>query len=228
MISFPGNRTGRIVLFCLAIFLLPGICDAQDEVAGLFLKKERRGENIIGVQVNELIRQLTLTDPTSTARQNPYMFTYAHNSRRSNWGIRAGLGLQSGTFSGGNGFGVDTSSKVLAGNVRFGVIKSFSILDKVVCGFGADIVYNHLERELRGGSRFGGFFSEDKITAYSYGGGLVATLRYQFNKHLALGTEGSFYYVVGEQKMSNIPFSNEKINSATFNLPVAIYFIVNI
>lgn len=217
------------LLLATAFLIMAPCCYAQETTEGELVKKQSGGEHLIGVQLNELIRQVSLNDATETAVQNPYLITYMYNSLKDNWGVRIGLGLQTGTSAPGNFFGVDTLSKVFNLNLRFGFMKSIRLADKLVCGLGGDLVFYHVDRTTSENASFG-FGGDRKLNIDGYGGGPVASVRYEFTRHISVGTETSFYYTFGTQKVSDGSFTShdEKISNGSFNLPIALYFIIKI
>jgi hypothetical protein len=220
----------RKILPVMLILFAANKGNAQTETTLTPPKAEH--EHFFGLQLNELIRQFTTVDPTATTQQNPYLLTYATNSKRTNWGIRTGLGLQVGTSTGSNSnFGIDTTSKIFAVEWRGGVAWSHNITAKFISGVGFDLVFNYSKRETTQSSGGIGFADNIKTEITTYGAGPVASLRYQFTQRIALGTEASFYYTAGTDK-SNVNGSpdntSQKLSRGTFNLPVAIYFIIKI
>src|SRR6188768_1945184 len=47
----------------------------------------------IGVQVNELLRQLINLNETNEIIDNPYLFTYSIFTNKSGWGLQGGFGF---------------------------------------------------------------------------------------------------------------------------------------
>ena len=221
----------RKILPVALTFLAVSRVNAQTDTTLTRPKVEH--EHFFGVQLNELISQFTVANATTVPSQNPYLLTYATNSKRTNWGIRMGLGLQVGASSGlNNSIGIDTSSKLFAIQWWGGGAWSHNFSEKLICSIGFDIVINYSKRETTDNGGGGiGFGDDTKTEIVTYGTGQAATLRYQFTKRIALGTEASFYYITGSQKLTingSTDNSSQKISNGTFNLPVAIYFIIRV
>ncbi|MCD6012743.1 MAG: hypothetical protein K0Q79_2605 [Flavipsychrobacter sp.] len=225
------------VVLCSMILLAAHACFAQDTVA----KRQRMHDHFIGVQLNELVRQVISEDITGNLKPNPYLLTYAENSRRSDFGIRAGLGGQFHKLKNKSApafFPLDTISKLTSVQLRFGVIWSKSVYKNFVAGLGVDLAGNYHNENIKVMETGGSFpiFSESSTLAITYGGGPVVTLRYDFTQRIALGTEASFYYMVGSSKVYNVanngtPTNKDtenQISSGSLNLPVVLYFTVRI
>jgi len=202
------------------------------------VKKTRTDDCYIGVQINGLINEVFGGSTNSSiVNQNPYLFTFSEISKETGWGFRAGLGLQAGTSTNANStskinFTPDSTFKIFELHLRVGVEKSFKVYNKIFGGVGMDLVYNDIKNDLKlsyTGFTPGTTGEEVKTTGSSYGGGPVASLRYQFTDRIALGTEASFYYVTGDEKITVVSVGDngkQTISAGTFNLPIAFYFIV--
>src|SRR5688572_22237944 len=58
----------------------------------------------VGVQVNQLIRQILNFSGGSSSINNPYLLTYAVNSPQTGWGANFGLGYTFNEFNDGDAF----------------------------------------------------------------------------------------------------------------------------
>ena len=206
----------------------------------------RRYTHQVGVQVNELIRQVFNfnSNTANTANTNPYLLVYHINARKSGLGLRIGLGYNYQNFT--NDDGITRQESTLNDfRGRFGFEKMFHISRKWTAGAGIDGVFNSNNDYTKSTIR-----SFDTTTTIitskiqNYGGGGMAWLRYQVGRHILIGTETSFYYTTGNQKddvsitkrkfsgQGNSPLvtsttsvDNNK-SAGSLSIPVAFYLLV--
>ncbi|HYD20210.1 MAG TPA: hypothetical protein VEB40_01945, partial [Flavipsychrobacter sp.] len=78
-------------------------------------------EHQVGVQANELIRQVfNFNNNGSSALNNPYLFTYSLNWKKPGIGIRLGVGPDFRSFKEDNGV-VQQENNINVLNARFGI-----------------------------------------------------------------------------------------------------------
>lgn len=218
-------------------------CYAQTDAPSV--KKDPVVDQYIGVQMNQLIRQVfNFNNSTSTANVSPYLLTYNINSKKTGLGIRAGIGYNYLSTSSDDGI-TATTSKLNDLQVRVGVDRAFRLSDRWSAGAGIDFIYNNNNDNTSSTIN-----SSDTVTTVtktassSYGGGPMGWLRFHVTEHVLIGTEASFYYVTGKQTVTtdvtDAPFggggfggttttetvSKPTISQGTFSLPVAFYLIV--
>jgi hypothetical protein len=213
-------------------------CFGQDSVARR--ERERAHDHFIGVQLNELVRQVISDDITAGLKANPYLLTYAVNSKNTNFGWRWGIGIQTHklrTGSDGTFFAFDTVSRLFSLQLRGGVMWSKKVYKNFVAGLGIDQVGNYHYERIKVLESSGSHFSRMEHTAevLTFGGGPVVSLRYDFPKSITLGTEASFYYMAGTSSIkgtfsgtSTNNGSKQKISDGTFNSPAVLYLIIRI
>ncbi len=209
--------------------------------------KEKMVDQYIGVQLNGLIRQVfNFNNSTSSTNVNPYLLTYTINSKKTGWGIRAGVGYNYNSSTSSNDGGISTTdSKINDLQARLGVDKLFKLSDKWSAGAGLDLVYNtnndHTINTENASFGNGGIVTDTKTVSSTYGGGPMAWLRYNISQKILVGTEASFYYVTGNTKSTisisdpnnfnpaNVPtVTSGNIGQGTFNSPVVFYLVVKL
>jgi hypothetical protein len=183
-------------LLLIAMFAMTtAITYAQDEAS-----TTKKLDHQVGVQVNELIRQVFNFNNTGTSNNNPYLVTYSIGLVKSGWGLRLGAGYTVRSFANDNGVNA-TESTIDAVHLRFGVEKKYDLSDRWTTGVGIDGLYdndkNNTESVVRG---FDTTTTNTKSLVTSYGGGAMAWLRFAITPKVLIGTETSFYYRTGFQK----------------------------
>ena len=215
-----------------------------DDASASAGKHEKQCDQYIGVQLNGLIRQVfNFNSSTTSTVVNPYLLTYNINSRKTGWGLRAGIGYNYNSTSSDDGI-TATTTKVNDLQVRIGIEKAFTLSDKWSAGAGLDGVYNNNNDNTTNMVRSGDTVTTTtKTVGSSYGGGPMAWLRYNITPRILIGTEASFYYVTGKTKntvdVTDVPFggggggitttettSNPKVSQGVFSSPVVFYISV--
>jgi len=232
----------------LSILLLAGCmvdCFAQTDASTT--TKEPTVDQYIGVQMNDLIRQVFNFNngATTTPITNPYLLTYNINSKKTGWGLRAGIGYNYSSISSNDGI-TATTTKLNDLQFRIGVEKAFWSTSHWSAGAGLDFVYNtNNDNTTSTVSSTDTSTTATKTVSSSYGGGPMGWLRYRVSQHIMIGTEASFYYTTGKQKnttdLTNTNIdpntgqtftsttettSNPTITTGSFTMPVVFYLIV--
>lgn len=211
--------------------------NAQNEAVKGADSSGRRYNHYIGLQLNELIRQVFNYD--KTADGNPYQLTYSLTSVKNKWNLRSGIGAN---FSNQTNIGtyIDTTIKSLSVQVRVGAERSFKLYKRFVGGIGLDIVYDYRKEEnIQKESQLNAPTSNDELdnttTRELFGGGPELSLKYQFSNRIAVGTELELYYLNGtkENKIIDKNFATDRsksisIKQSTINTPVVFYLIIKL
>ena len=206
-------------------------------------KQEKMFEHSIGVQLNPLIRQVLNFNNSTTATNanvSPYLVTYNINLKKTGWGLRIGGGYNYSSVKNDDGV-TATNTKLNDVQLRVGIEKAFTLSPKWSAGAGLDFVYNsNDDNNVAVTTSFDTITTTTKTTTSSYGGGPMAWLRYNITEKILIGTETSFYYLTGKDKItvtttitdfsgssnSSDSKTDNKVASGTFTLPVAFYVIV--
>lgn len=225
-------------LFIALLVIIPAIAYAQDAI-----NPAKKLEHQVGIQVNELIRQVFNFNNTGNSNNNPYLVTYSAGLVKSGWGLRVGGGYTVRSFANDNGVNA-TESTIDAVHLRFGVEKKFQLSEKWTTGVGIDGLYdndkNNTTSVVRG---FDTTTTTTKSLVTSYGAGTMAWLRFAITPKVLIGTETSFYYRTGFQKeqvdiskrsqqIVGKPITNSSskidndLKAGSFNVPVAFYIVI--
>ncbi len=216
---------------------------AQD---GPATPKQKIFEHQVGVQANELIRQVFNFNTNNNTLNNPYLLTYSLNWKKPGIGIRMGIGPDFRSFKDDDGI-VQQENNINILNARFGFEKTFILSDKWSAGAGVDGVYSNDVSYTKTFTRSFDSTSTDIASRTStMGGGAMGWLRYHITPRILIGTETSFYYTSGdfrqdisittktsggiigqpnvfETKTTKI---DNKVEFGKFNLPMVFYLIV--
>lgn len=208
----------------------------KDAVSG---PKEKKFDHIFGVQLNDLMRQIiTFNNATAAANTNPFLFTYNMNSRKSGWGLRAGLGMTINSSTANDNVTKRTSD-INDVQFRIGGEKAFSLSNKWSVGAGIDVVVKTNDDHTTAVTNNGYIFTTNTDTkAATLGGGGMAWLRYSLTERILLGTETSFYYLRGTSKQTittsdtspynyyNETKTNDDVTEAKISVPVVFYISI--
>jgi hypothetical protein len=216
---------------------------AQTESNTVQTKPGKLFQHQVGVQVNELIRQVFNFNNSSSTNTNPYLATYSINTVKGGWGARIGLGYDYRSISNDDGITARTS-KLNDLRGRFGLEKMFALSSNWSAGVGLDAVVNYDDDYTK--SVLHSFDTVTTITTSkitTYGGGPMAWLRYHISSKVLIGTETSYYYTTGKQDdniaVSRYVFSgqskelrttfttvNDTRSEGKLSIPVAFFLIV--
>lgn len=206
-------------------------------------KSEKMFEHQVGVQMNQLIRQVFNFSNVATTNNNPYLLTYTLTHIKSGVGIRLGAGYEQRSFVDDDGVS-SRDGKITDMNFRAGIEKSFKLGSGFTTGVGADFVMDKSTDDTKSLLR-----SVDttkivtKSTVNNIGGGAMAWLRYDISKKILVGTETSFYYRTGKIKqdvtvakkdlttpaqpwVETTTSLNNTQSEGIFSVPVVFYLIV--
>jgi hypothetical protein len=220
---------------------------AQEQTDILPKPKTKKFEHKIGVQANELIRQVFNFSNTASNINNPYLLIYSGNHIRTGLGIRGGVGYTLRNIADDNGIN-KLETHINDVSARFGLEKSFRLSDKWSAGAGLDFVYSNANNETKNVlNSFDSVTTVTKTLVSNYGGGPMVWLRYHITPRILIGTETSVYYTTGIDKQTieitrkefspgpnpkpqfktTISQTDNKLSDMIMSPPVAIYLIVN-
>ncbi|RYD58953.1 MAG: hypothetical protein EOP56_01615 [Sphingobacteriales bacterium] len=219
---------------------------AQDDIAEQ--PKTKRFEHQVGVQMNELIRQVFNFNSAPAAINNPFLVTYSINLAKSGWGLRTGIGYNRSTT--GNDDGVtkqDNDNNNI--QARLGIEKAFRLASRWSTGVGIDGLYGNDNITTTTVVRASDTTTTKvKSSINTMGAGPMGWLRFNVTDRILIGTEASFYYRFGETKQTvtitrrefnnNVPpFGGSQIITKTskvdkeiadgsFRMPVVLYLSI--
>lgn len=223
----------RILVVIVGLTLTHTLFAQQQPEEGFVSERaDRKVNHYIGLQANQLIRQLLSFGGNSSAIVNPYLLTYSVNSKTTGVGFAAGLGYSSIKTKSTDVF-VNTTSTVNDLALRVGIEKKSYLSKRWMAGFGADILAesNKAESETNTGNPS----QNPKVTTTTsrFGFGPRVTLNWQFHDKILLGTEASFYFkwISQEQTSQNTGMNNqpkESLRSFAFTLPAVLFVSVKL
>jgi hypothetical protein len=192
-------------------------------------KKERTASHYIGLQANQLLRQLISFGGNSTPVFNPYTLIYTVNSKKSGFGFSTGLGYSSIQTRSTDNF-VSLVSKTNDIAWRFGLEKKKYLSKNWLVSLGGDILLESSKSETistTNGSSPITVSSKEKRSGF----GPRASLSYQFHNRLLVGTEASYYFkwINVEQHSVNSGQPNSpdsKLKQHSFTLPAVIFLVM--
>lgn len=202
--------------------------------------KQKRFHHQVGVQVNELIRQVfQFGNGSTSANNNPYLLVYHINTLKGGWGARLGVGYTYRSFTDNDAVN-KRESDINNMQLRLGIEKAFQLSGKWTVGIGVDGLYNTDNNKTISTTKA----QDTSVTVSttevrSMGGGAMGWLRYNLTDYIVLGTETSFYYLSGDQKQdisiarrgfNQVTTSTSKTDNKTsegvFRIPVALYLLI--
>jgi len=237
----------KTILCCTAALLLFSTVKA-DESDSLKIKKT---DQYVGVQVNQLIRQLIDLNNSNNILTNPYLLNYGIYSAKSNWGIEVGFGFNYQKVK-DNISSTNQETEFNNSFYRVGIARKFEMAKRLESGLALDYIGSYQLNKTFSFSvtEFNGFSDSTNTSSTSKikssGCGLRAHLRYGISKHIFIGTEMTCYYTKTHNKTnvivsetftdnfdpdnntSTIDTSNTDVDESHFvmSLPVAIILLI--
>ncbi len=172
-----------VILFCSSV-----VFAQQDSTS-------KTVNHYVGVQANQLIKQLfNLSNSTSTVN-NPYLLVYAVNSTRTGWGLNAGLGYTYNQIKNGDAINrLETNINNFF--FRVGVEKKTNLGKKWILSGGLDIINDNQKNNTKNISTGSIFETETKSKGWGFGP--RATLNFKITNRILLATECTYYFRAGE------------------------------
>ena len=204
----------------------------------------------IGVQANQLIKQIVNLNSGSSSIDNPYLLVYSIKDNKTGWGAAAGIGYEFQKIH--DLLPENRESKMNNLFFRAGVTRKSMVSKRFEASYGLDFVYDYRLNKTFTSSVtvFGSSIdsSESIVTSKttSYGFGPQFTISYYFSERLLLGTETTYYFISSSEKQNAITTdkvfsqfptpetvtttsnSNSKtdVSTFTFGFPVALFLIL--
>ena len=247
-----SRRISMIKSFCLTLLLfISTLAFAQEFNTNDSLPSHRAAYHYIGIQSNQLFRQILNLSNTNTAISNPYLIVYAVNNARTGCGVNVSVGVNiNDATTGDAAFKRETDASSFS--LRVGFEKKSWFGKKWMTSWGVDVLKDGENNKTVATSNFGNnnnssITTESKINAWGFGGRV--TLNYKVTDKIFLGTEASYYLKSGTNKsevnnattsiqfdpntgqtkpvtVSNKTESSEDSKSFQFVVPVALYLIL--
>lgn len=216
----------------LAILALPGF--AQDNTAQENdPAPARRATHYVGIQANQLVKQLLNLGGSTSAVNNPYLITYSVNSNATGVGMNLSLGYVLDETSGGD-FQSQVNTEIKEFFFRIGVEKKTQLGKKWLLSAGGDIVADNESNRTE--TLFSGSdtpsVEEDKINAI--GSGFRVGLNFHITDKILLGTEANYYFkFISTTNTLTQPFGTPMKHSDDkkkfqLNVPAVIFLVVKL
>jgi hypothetical protein len=221
-----------------AILALPGFAQ-KDSVQTNGAKSPRKSSHYVGLQANQLIKQLLNLGGSTSAINNPYLITYSVNSNKSGVGLNLSLGYtrdESLSTSGDGANQIQTTINEFF--FRVGVEKKRQIGKRWLLTAGGDVVVDNESNKTESRTTFGSGnpqqTSTNKEKSFAYGTGLRVGLNFHITDKVLLGTEATYYLKrVAVTNTSSSSFGTPKeakqdLTKFQLNVPAVLFLIVKL
>jgi hypothetical protein len=204
---------------------------AQEETA----PPTRKAAHYIGIQANQLIKQLFNFSGSNAAVNNPYLMTYQVNSTETRVGLNIGLGLNIDQFNDDVGT-FQRESKISDMFFRIGIEKKTYLAKKWLLSAGFDVVVDNQSNHTKTFDPLNPNNSQTETDNKTSGFGLGPRcgLYFHINDKILLGTEAS-YYLKSLKTTSEFksPFASPETNSSDIKkfqlvLPAVIFLVLKL
>ena len=234
------------LVFIAAVFVVSiGALCAQDT-----LVKAKRFDHYVGVQANQLLKQIINLSTGNSTIDNPYLLTYGIYFAKCGYGLHAGIGYNYEQIE--DKLPITRITKKDELFYRFGVGRKIMIAKRWQLGYGLDFIASRQFNKTSTtsvtniGSTIDSSSSVSSSKTISTGGGLQLNLSFQVSEKIMLGTEATWYYSTAAVKQNT--FANDKFTiqsfpvtttesttnsnsevekkTAEFTIPVALFLII--
>jgi hypothetical protein len=215
---------------------------------------QRRSSHYLGVQANQLIRQLLNFSGTNAVIDNPYLIAYSVNSKTTGLGFSSGLGFSINEISDGDQTNRRTT-KINNVSLRLGFEKKSNLGKKWFVSWGFDVTRDDFKNETSNTQSQDltnpnvKFVSTTTNKTSSWGFGPRFTLNFRVTDRIVLGTEANYYYKSGSNstkaassntffefdqfgnktlvtRSTDTPESSSDFTKFQFVIPAVLYLIV--
>lgn len=185
----------------------------------------------VGVQINQLIRQVFNFSGTTSSVNNPYLLTYAFNNE-TGWGVSFGMGYTFSESAEGDSF-TRRTTKINDFFSRVGFEKKSGFGKHWILSVGGDVVVdlsNNTTTTIQGNDQTTRLKTETKNNGF--GLGPRVTLNYEITDRMLVGTEATYYFKSITNKFKNSgnfasdPEIEEKLKRFQFGAPAVIFLIL--
>jgi hypothetical protein len=183
----------------------------------------------VGLQANQLIRQLINFSSTSPVINNPYLLTLSINNPQTGRGSNFGWGYTYNQFNDGDAF-TQRKTNINDFFFRIGFEKRRSLGKKWIMTTGVDAI---LSREKNTTEIIQGGVSVKTINkSNSWGLGPRLTLNYQLTERILFGTEATYYFKQTKNTIENrgtgmsTDETSENLKNFQLNVPAVLFLIL--
>jgi hypothetical protein len=183
------------------------------------VEKTRQYNHYIGVQANQLLKQLINLNNSNIPVNNPFIIVYTVSNIKSGWNAHAGIGYVYKKITDKNS-PANHESKINDLDYRFGAGKTFMLGKRFEAACGLDFVgrYNLDKTFTTSVIDFGNTTdsSNTNVTSKTTSAGFGAqfNLSYHISEHILIGTESSYYFSDAVEKQ-NVLVTETIINNFT-------------
>lgn len=194
-------------------------------------EQQRSSDHYVGVQINQLIRQVFNFSGTSSVVNNPYLLTYAVNNA-TGWGASFGLGYTFNESTEGDSF-TRRTTKINDFFGRVGFEKKSGFGKHWILSVGGDVVIDlssNTTTTIQGTDHASALKTETKNRGF--GLGPRVTLNYEITERMLIGTEANYYFKSITNTFKNSgsftsdPEIEEKLKRFQFGAPAVIFLIL--
>jgi len=211
--------------------------------------KVKRVDHYVGVQVNELIRQIfNFNETDNPLFDNPYLLTYSFFFAKGKWGVHTGAGYRYNSLEAEES---NNETKVNDVFYRAGIMRKSMLGRRVQVGYGLDYAGEYHDDITTSstvvdfGSGIDSTYSKISTKTNTLGGGVHLELAVYITPRLLIGTETNYYFAKSTEKENtfvsqtvvsffsgftetNITNTNDKTETKEFaiTVPSTIFLIV--
>jgi hypothetical protein len=189
----------------------------------------RKANHYIGVQANQLIKQLFNLSNNNAVVNNPYLLVYSVNSVRNGWGANIGFGYTFSEFTDGDAFNT-RETKVNNYFFRAGFEKKTNFGKKWIFSGGFDITNDNQKNNTKNTSNGNTIETDNKTKGWGFGPRV--SLNFKITDRILLGTECTYYFRSGKSSLlttSNFGGTEEtsdKNKQFIFTAPAVLLLII--
>jgi hypothetical protein len=179
-----NKTTATLLMACVSLY-----CSAQSDSV------TRKAEHYVGLQANQLLRQLLNFSGNASGVNNPYLINYSVVESASKMGVNIGFGYNIDQATIGD-ITNQRDSKTNELFLRIGFEKKMSLSKRWLLGLGADVLFQKEKSETTSKTIFGDGKSMINTTSNQngFGGGPRCTLSYFITNRILIGTEATYYF----------------------------------
>jgi hypothetical protein len=222
------------VIACLVLLLIGHNLIAQQQPEEDFVSEpaEKKAYHYIGIQANQLVRQIFNFGGNAGAITNPYLVTYSVNGKASGLGFAMGIGYSSIQTKTNDAFS-STLSKINDIAFRGGVEKKSYLSRRWLAGWGVDILAESNKIETTTTINGGGQNPKVVSTTSRYGFGPRFLINYQLHDKILVGTEASFYmkWIKQKQEVTGTTGPGQpetELKQIGFTLPAVLFLVLKL
>lgn len=190
-------------------------------------KKEKLTYHYLGVEANQLIRQLFNLSNNNNPTNNLYLIQYAINSRKTGNGFSVGLNYNTSTTTDdSNNIIRKTDARTIA--FRIGYDHKYALGRKWTAGFGLDLLLDGTKSHTENSQNNIPFVIDNKSNGSGFGPRVF--LMFRIHEKILLATEASYYWKTTTTNVTGTGLTSATLTSTSFGftIPVALFLTVRL